>query len=693
MCWKDINTWEEIYENPLIKTIKTDTSYNALFSNIPVLIVSISPESSGNGSFSKDPDKESYDFTEKVSITAIPDSNSVFEKWSGDVPNYKQYDNPLSITMDDVKNIKASFLKKPILTIKSTGEGSGSISPSIGEHIYGYGDEVEIEATPDSGSYFKEWTGDVAASDKEDKKINITMDSDKTITAEFAKLSRLTITTSGDGSGTVVYSDELYIEGDEIEISAIADDGSTFAGWTGDVSSYSENKTITMGSFDMEINAEFKHNIWTIMVYLNADNNLEYNGICDINEMEEEFINGSGINLIALVDRTPNEYDGQGNWTDTRLYQIKKDDETFEINSKRLSSTELGIDASGITELNMGDPQTAINFIKYCKASHPADNYAFIVWNHGTGWRSSSIPQTRDRDFNETLILNSDITDGVLQKGGNNTQDNFKAVASDDTSDDILYTQELGTIFAAQPVDVVGFDLCLGAMIEVAYEIKDHANYMIASEETEPGDGWEYDYLFSKFKTTSLTQLDLVQSAVDAYENRYSNQTGLTLSGIDLSKIDNVMEKLNTFSDELYNSITTTAIQQTVRENLYKNAEDFYSNPGDLNIDLLDAAQKIRDNTDYAETEADALIAAIEEAVVAEWHNTNTTENEENTDAHGLAIHLISLNGSSGGHNPAYIKNYTPTVDYPLSFVQNSTWVPCEDGTGLLNRIFYAKME
>jgi len=216
---------------------------------------------------------------------------------------------------------------------------------------------------------------------------------------------------------------------------------------------------------------------------------------------------------------------------------------------------------------------------------------------------------------------------------------------------------------------------------------------MVASEETDPGGGWQYTDVLDTFKVSDLSATALVDSIVDAYEREYTGTVGATLSGIELSEIDNVMSAFNDFSDALYNSITNSTTQTEIANELYLNAEDFYNVPGDLNIDIADAATKILTNTNYADTEASELITAVNNAVYSEWHDISTTPDySNNVNANGLAVHFIPLDseGSPTAHNTAYVKNTSSVVQYPLAFVQNSQWVvDNSDYTGLLYRLWY----
>ena len=105
-------------------------------------------------------------------------------------------------------------------------------------------------------------------------------------------------------------------------------------------------------------------------------------------------------------------------------------------------------------------------------------------------------------------------------------------------------------------------------------------------------------------------------------------------------------------------------------------AEDFYTIPGDLNIDIGDAVGLIYNDTDYADTEAEALGTALMAAIVDEWHDEGTVpEDSSNIYATGLSIHHIPMDsdGYPVPHNEAYVRDITPPVEYPLAFVQNST--------------------
>jgi clostripain len=298
---------------------------------------------------------------------------------------------------------------------------------------------------------------------------------------------------------------------------------------------------------------------WTVMVYLDADNDLESAGINDINEME---MVGSSpdIKIVVQADRIPNYNSSNDDWTTTRRYYITQDSDPMQINSQLKS--ELG-------ELNMGDPQTLIDFASWAVTEYPAKKYLLVIWNHGGGFRAVSPSLTKD-------------------------------IAWDDTNGDKITMPELEYALSAisaqmgKNIDIVGMDACLMAMTEVAYQIKDYADILVASEENEPGDGWPYDTILAQLvanPTMSSTQLaaDIVNKYIYSYP---SNE--VTQSAIDLSYMDDLAGQLSSMADAIRSDTLTP-------KDVYINAaysSQYYSDP-DF-IDLYDFCSNKYNSTNFA---------------------------------------------------------------------------------------------
>jgi len=259
---------------------------------------------------------------------------------------------------------------------------------------------------------------------------------------------------------------------------------------------------------------------WTVMIYLDADNNLESAGIDDINEME---IVGSTteVNIVVQLDRIPysvlaSNNEGyaddisNSNWTTTRRYYITQDFDLVQINSQLKS--DLG-------ELNMGDPQTLVDFANWAVTNYPAKKYLLVIWNHGGGFRSLSL--TKDIAWDDT-------------SGGDKI-----------TMPELEYALSAINTQMGKKIDIVGMDACFMAMTEVAYQIKDYADILVTSEESEPFDGWPYDTILGELVDNPLISSEqLAVDIVDKYIFSYP-YGNITQSAIDLSYMDTLTSQLS----------------------------------------------------------------------------------------------------------------------------------------------------
>ena len=258
---------------------------------------------------------------------------------------------------------------------------------------------------------------------------------------------------------------------------------------------------------------------WTFMVYLDADNDLEKFGINDFLEMAQVG-SDSNVNIVVQFDRKSGgqgDDDRYGNWTSTKRFYVTQNLTPESANA-----------VMDLNEVNMGDPQSIIDFVNWSKTNYPAQNYALVLWNHGSGWKESSV---------EKIPL--------------------KAVCEDETDNDILWMNEVGNALnTIGNVDLIGFDACLMGMVEVAYEIKDYGQVMVGSEETEPGYGWPYNTVLQALvNNPDWTPAQFGSSIVDKYYDWYvANYTywnDYTQSALDLTKLDSLAAAIDTFSGKM----------------------------------------------------------------------------------------------------------------------------------------------
>ena len=249
---------------------------------------------------------------------------------------------------------------------------------------------------------------------------------------------------------------------------------------------------------------------WTIMVFGNGKNDLEPFLLKDLNEMEK-IGSTDKVNIIVEAGRIAGYDATDGDWKGVRRYRMTKDSDTRKVSSKVLA--DLG-------DKDMGAYQSVIDFAKWAKTAYPAKRYMLIFWNHGAGWtRSGSRPVTR-------------------------------GISYDEASGNHINTPQMGLIMKALgKTDVVGTDACLMQMAEVDFEIKDSVEYIVASEETEPGDGYTYDlFVGPVVARPTMTAMELGKAAVDGYANHYDGiDQGYTQSLVKASEVGKLVQLTDAF--------------------------------------------------------------------------------------------------------------------------------------------------
>lgn len=282
---------------------------------------------------------------------------------------------------------------------------------------------------------------------------------------------------------------------------------------------------------------------WTILVYMMGDTDLEYFAGTDLEEMLS-IDTSPGLNLVVLADRSPldEEYDpsytnrdfvGLGNWDDTKLLLF--DDNAVSV-LPPLSARD--------KDLNMGDADTLANFIEFGLSNFPADRNGLIFWDHGAGW-----PGMGPDEFAEGIPF--------LDAGG------------EFIVGDILDLSEIETGIASglsrvavEKLDLVGFDACLMATYEVAAAMANLADYMVASEELEPGHGWNYQSLAILSGNRNITGKELGSAIAEGFQSQSQasdTDYDITLSVLDLTVFAELQTAIGNLLSPLLSDLIPTA--------------------------------------------------------------------------------------------------------------------------------------
>ena len=242
-------------------------------------------------------------------------------------------------------------------------------------------------------------------------------------------------------------------------------------------------------------------------------------------------------------------------------------------------------------------PSTLTKFITYCKSNYPANRYDLIMWDHGGGSLSGYGYDQKNTSAGSMTL-----------KGINEALKN-----------------------ANTTFDFIGFDACLMATLENALMLGDHADYLIASEETEPGIGWYYtDWLTKLSANTSMPTTEIGKNIIDDFVaacQRSGNGQKNTLSLTDLAELTNtVPEKLNAFA-----SSASTLMQN----GSFEKVSDARSQTKEFSVSSkIDQVDLVHFATNLGTPEGEALVSALLGAV--KYNRVSSSI----SNAYGLSIYF-----------------------------------------------------
>ncbi len=276
---------------------------------------------------------------------------------------------------------------------------------------------------------------------------------------------------------------------------------------------------------------------WTVLAYMDGDNNLDPYAVTDVDEMENAMraflppdadpIQDTSVRVLVQLDRLD---DGYG----THRFELFYDEDADDIGNLASDAEDLGMVIQD--EADMGSPGELASFIVWGVEKAPADHYMLILWDHGDGWRraGASIPRK-----------------GLLY------DDHGTSMSIAALQDALGMAQSmLSRPAGPEPfkLDVLVFDECLMGTAEVAYAMKDYAKVMVATEELEPATGPPYtDFISALYdiagsEPTLSPEKDVASTFVGYYVGAYAEAQS---AAIDLSQMDRFAAALSNFSEEL----------------------------------------------------------------------------------------------------------------------------------------------
>jgi len=341
---------------------------------------------------------------------------------------------------------------------------------------------------------------------------------------------------------------------------------------------------------------------WTVMVYISGDNNLEDYVVTDIETELAPTGSSANVQVLALADRGPGYDTSYGDWQTTKL---------FHVTQGMTAAPENAV--ADWDERNFGDPQTLIDFVTWTKANYPADHYALYFWGHGWNWHPGYV-------------------------------------MLDDTSADTL---EYAEMKAALPslgfIDVVGYDGCNMASMEIFNLWHGHATAVTGSQEYVGGEGLQYDLILANLAANSNMSAD--QLAIVSSQSASTDKTWSAVA-VD-SRFNALYTAVDQWSVALKNGL---GANRRKYDQAFGATRSFWQAPMDK--DLYDMAYEINRlvGDPGIKTRSQAVMNAFSAVMLHERHV------KAYAGIHGITIYHISK-AIEKDSNYTY---YRSTVDFAL---------------------------
>jgi len=272
---------------------------------------------------------------------------------------------------------------------------------------------------------------------------------------------------------------------------------------------------------------------WLFVNYVAADCNLKE---FQMKNLDNQELVGSDANthVVAYIDVGPQPAPLGGGWKDCRTYYINKDDTPDKLNSEVIAE-------HGKTD--MSNPQTLTKFLVDAVGKFPADHVCLVMNDHGGGF-TGAMADDSDGNLMSVPQINQALADAEKITG--------------------------------KKIDIIGFDACLMAEGEVAYELKDRGKILLASEESEGGPGWTYNSMLGgetmakAIKTVQESMIHKINVGPEEFAkivvnvNKQHSEDIPTFSAIDLGKMNEFKDTMNSFAKAVRKSDDKETVRQAI---------------------------------------------------------------------------------------------------------------------------------
>jgi len=323
---------------------------------------------------------------------------------------------------------------------------------------------------------------------------------------------------------------DWYKTGEEVSLTILPHEGYQFTGWTGDLNGKDREKTIRVATSDISFGANIVER-WLVLIHFALDNNIDYDfeprlgiisdyleTLADVKAQDTDDV----MDILLLMDGydktdpIQNEYDSP--FTDG-YYEISGGDFAHDL---KLNTGEI----------NSGDVKTSKDFIDWVYSNYKGKRHFYSVFNHGSGFDDPNLTATFGIGFDDS------------HRGDSLSHNELAQVLS------YLKTK------AGKKVDIFYPYACLMGGIELAWEVKNSADYLLSSQEVFPADYWSYEALEKITSDPQISSLNLGKAFCDsAYDYFLNIDRDFTLSLVDLSELQPLYNALDSLAKVFNNSM------------------------------------------------------------------------------------------------------------------------------------------
>ena len=393
----------------------------------------------------------------------------------------------------------------------------------------------------------------------------------------------------------------------------------------------SESETSESGTSEVDPNQK----AYTIMVYMcgsDLESDSKQGGLASANIREMLSVNlPDDINLII-------ETGGAKRWYYSGISADKLG--RYYVKNKKLNADPTN---SSLKQANMGLTSTFQSFLEWGLTNYPAEKTGIIMWNHGGAMDGVCYDENYDYD----TLLNHEVHNALKNA--------FKNVGR------------------SQKLEWIGYDACLMSVLDIADFNSDYFKYMVSSQESEPGEGWDYDgWLTTLASNPRMNTKTFLSNIVDTYVAKvgdvyngyadegypeYRDYNDATLAVYDLSKVKTLTSAWETMASALRNTITSKSTFKTFKSEILNKCQRFgydedYGYTFDV-FDIKDFIEQMKKNSTYKNTAGlDAIKSAYEQMIVYNVYGKDIA------DACGLNI-FAAVGGYSVKNNYSNGSNLT----------------------------------